>query len=231
MKRFLLLLANEFRLARTAIPIHVVILLQPTAMFLLMSAILVYPTFDMNVTRPVDEQGWALVAAMKEVGSPIGLPYIHPVLVDEREPAGMRQVVTVEDRGGVSTAVQRFGLVDSNMVKNFRNRLTAAGLILWNDALGVGAVTIDERPWLPRDMPFALYFGMALLPMTVALSASVLGGVLTAQEYEFRTILEYRLAPAAVAAILQGRVIVEGRRTRVLPPDGTGREAGGADDT
>ena len=206
MKRFLLLLANEFRLARTAIPIHVVIILQPTVMFLLMSAILVYPTFDMNVTRPADERGWALVAAMNEVGSPIGLPYIHPVLVDEREPVGMRQVVTVEDRNGAPTAVQRFGLIDSNMVKNYRNRLTAAGLVLWNDALGAGAVTIEERPWLPRDMPFALYFGMALLPMTVALSASVLGGALTAQEFEFRTILEYRLAPVSVAAILGARL-------------------------
>jgi hypothetical protein len=205
MKRFLLLLANEFRLARTAIPIHVVVILQPAVMFLLMSAILVYPTFDMNVTRPVDEQGWTLVAAMEEVGSPIGLPYIHPVLVDEGA-AGMLQVVTVEDRNGIPTAVQRFGLVDSNVVKNYRNRLTAAGLIMWNDALGNDAVMVEERPWLPRDMPFALYFGMALLPMTVALSASVLGGVLTAQEFEFRTILEYRLAPTSVAAILGARL-------------------------
>ncbi len=74
MKRFLSLLTNEFRLARTAIPIHVVVILQPTVMFLLMSAILVHPTFDMNVTRPAGEQGRALVEAMTEVGSPIGDP-------------------------------------------------------------------------------------------------------------------------------------------------------------
>ncbi len=207
MKRFLLLLANEFRLARTAMPIHLVVILQPTVMYLLMSAILVHPTFDMNVTRPVDEQGRALVAAMTAVGSPIGAPYIRPILVDEVEAGGMRQVVTVEDRNGVSTAVQRYGFIDSNMVKNYRNRLTAAGLIMWNDVLGDGAVTIEERPWLPRDMPFALYFGMALLPMTVALAASVLGGVLTAQEFEFRTILEYRLAPASVVLILGARLL------------------------
>jgi len=176
-------------------------------MYLLMSAILVHPTFDMNVTRPVDEQGRALVAAMTEVGSPIGAPYIRPILVDEVAVGGMRQVVTIEDRNGVPTAVQRYGFIDSNMVKNFRNRLTAAGLIMWNDALGDDAVVVGERPWLPRDVPFALYFGMALLPMTVALAASVLGGVLTAQEFEFRTILEYRLAPIPVAAILGARLV------------------------
>jgi len=206
MKRFLLLLANEFRLTRTAIPIHLVVILQPTVMFLLMSVILVHPTFDMNVTRPTNEQGRTLVAAMAKVGSPIGEPYIHPVLVDTSDASGMRQVVSVESIDGTPTAVQRFGFVDSNIVKNFRNRLTATGVVLWNDALGDGAVQIEERPWLPRDMPFALYFGMALLPMTVALAASVLGGILSAQEFEFHTILEYRLAPASVISILGARL-------------------------
>jgi hypothetical protein len=206
MKRFLLLLTNEFGLTRTAIPIHLVIILQPAVMFLLMSAILVHPTFDMNVTRPVTDQGRVLVAAMTKVGSPIGEPYIRPIPVDTSEASGMRQVVSVEDVNGVPTAVQRFGFVDSNIVKNFRNRLTAAGLLVWNDALGDGAVAVVEHPWLPRDMPFALYFGMALLPMTVALSASVLGGILSAQEFEFRTILEYRLAPKSVASILGARL-------------------------
>jgi hypothetical protein len=55
-------------------------------------------------------------------------------------------------------------------------------------------------------MPFALYFCMALLPMTVTLAASVLGGILSAQEFEFHTILEYRLAPTAVVSILGARL-------------------------
>ena len=206
MKRFLLFLTNEFRLARTAVPIHLVAILQPTVMYLLMATILVHPTFDMNVRQPADELGWALVAAMEEVGSPIGEPYIRPVLVESDQVKGMRQVVSVERVDGVPTAVQRFGLVDSNMVKNYRNRLTAAALRLWNDTLGPRAVTVDERPWLPRDIPFGVYFGMAMLPLAVALSASIIGGVLTAQEFELHTMLEYRLAPVPLALILGARL-------------------------
>jgi len=82
MRRFLLLLANEFKLFRTSIPIHVVVIVQPTVLYLLMAVILVKPTFDMYVARPATETGQALVAAMKEVGSPIGDPYINPILVD-----------------------------------------------------------------------------------------------------------------------------------------------------
>jgi hypothetical protein len=210
MRRFRLLLTNEFKLFRTAIPIHVVITVQPTILYLLMSVILVHPTFDMNVARPATGEGRALVAAMEQVGSPIGLPYINPILVDWDGGPVTRQVVSVEEREGVQgvrpVAVQYYGLIDSNLVKNFRNRLTAAALILWNESLGTRAVTVEQHPWLPRDVPYTVYFGMALLPLTVTIAASVLGGALTAQEFEFGTILEYRLAPASPAWILGARL-------------------------
>jgi ABC-type multidrug transport system permease subunit len=47
---------------------------------------------------------------------------------------------------------------------------------------------------------------MALLSMTAFLAASILGAFLTAHEFEFRTILEYRLAPVPVALILGARL-------------------------
>lgn len=206
MKRFRLLLVNEIKLFRTAVPIHVVAMLQPTIMYLLMSAILVYPTFDMYVDRPKTVEGHALVAAMREVGSPIGLPYINPILVEWDGGAVSRQIVTMQEENGIPVALQRYGLIDSNLVKNFRNRLTAAGLRLWNAELGDRAVTVEEYPWLPRDVPYTVYFGMALLPMTAFLAASMLGAVLTAQEFELQTIVEYRLAPAPLSLILGARL-------------------------
>jgi ABC-type multidrug transport system permease subunit len=207
MKRFLLALRSEFTLARASIPVHVVAILQPTVMYLLMSSVLVHPTFDMYVTRPSTEAGYALVGAMEQVGSPIGVNYINPVLIDVTEPEGLRQVVSVEERNGVIIAVQRYGLIDSNMVKNFRNRVTAAALRLWNDELGDQAVTIEEHPWLPEDMPYTIYFGMAMLPLTVAVAASIIGGILTAQEFEYDTILEYRLAPVSVTLVIGVRLV------------------------
>ncbi len=211
MPRFLLLLLNEFKLARTALPIHLVAILQPTLMYLLMSPSLVQATFDMHVIQPTTDKERALVAAMREVGSPIGLPYINPIVVSPEEAAQMesstfRQIVAVESRDGVPTAVQRFSLIDSNQVKNLRNRLTAAALRLWNEELGDAAVTIEEHPWLPVDVPYTVYFGMAMLPMTTFLAAVFIGGILTAQDFEFRTIAEFRLAPIAPVWVLGARL-------------------------
>jgi hypothetical protein len=201
-KRLLHLLKNEFKLARTAIPIHLVAVLQPTVMYLLMSTILVHPTFDMDMVRPSNEGGRILFDAMKEVGSPIGFSYINPILVDENQSENFRQVISVEDSDGRTIAYQHFGLIDSNIVKNFRNRLTSAALLVWNDDLGKKGVTIQEHPRLPRDMPYTLYFGMAMLPLTSILAASIIGGTLAAQEFESGTILEYRLTPVSVWKVI-----------------------------
>jgi hypothetical protein len=207
MKRFSLLFRNELKLFRTAIPVHIIAVLQPTVMFVLMSTILVHPTFDMFMTQPSTPEALALATAIEEVGSPIGMPYIKLHLVENTEPsAGQRQVVSVETQDGRSAAVQRFGLIDSNMVKNFRNRLTAAGLRLWNESLGEQAVTLIERPWLPRDVAYLVYFGMAMLPISAAVGASILGGILMAQEFEGGTILEMRLSPVSAALILGTRI-------------------------
>ena len=206
MARFRLLLRNEFKLFRTAIPIHLVAIFQPTIMYLLMAVILVHPTFDMYVDRPSAGEGRALVAAMEKVSSPIGLPYINPILIDWDGEGVSRQVIAVTEQDGSPTAVQHYGLIDSNLVKNFRNRLTAAALRLWNAELGAGAVTVEEFAWLPRDVPYKVYFGMALLPMTVFMAASIMGAILTAQEFELGTIVEYRLAPVSIELVLGARL-------------------------
>ncbi len=206
MKRFLLLIANEFKFARTAIAVHIVAILQPTVMYLLMAMILVDPTFPMNVTRPSSQIEGDLVSAMQAVGSPIGKPYIDVELLEEgSDTSGLRQVVTVEQRQGKQTAVQYYGLIDSNIVKNYRNRLTTAALRIWNANLGDRVVEVIEYPWLPQDVPYKVYFGMALLPMAAAIAAAIIGAILTAQEFERGTILQYRLSPISTIFILGGR--------------------------
>ena len=211
MTRFRFLLLAELKLARTALPIHLIALLQPCAFFLLLSLVWVQPTFDMNVVRPESEEGRALVQAMREVRTPDDVPYINPVElapeeVVQADGSPLRQVVVVESRDGRATALQRFGLIDSNQIKNLRNRLTAAALRLWDDALGDRAVTIEEHTWLPHDVPYIVYFGMAMLPLTVFLAANFIGGTLTAQDFEYGTILEYRLASAGALLTLTVRV-------------------------
>ena len=85
MNRLGLALKNEIKLFRTTIPIHLIAFLQPTVMFLLMSTILVHPTFDMYVKESSIAEAKDLVTAMREVGSPIGFDYINPIILDQEK--------------------------------------------------------------------------------------------------------------------------------------------------
>lgn len=205
MRRFFLLLLNEFKMFRTALVVHVIAILQPTLMYILMAVIMVVPTFEMFVVEPNTDSGQDLVKAMQAVRSPIGPDYIHPVFIPEAEP-GHRQVIEVVQMDGVPTALQRFGYIDSNLVKNLRNRLTAALLILWNQTLQSQAVSIHEHPWLPQDVPYTVYFGMAMIPLAAYLAAAMTGGYLMAQEFENGTILEYRLCPTSFPLLLAAKI-------------------------
>jgi hypothetical protein len=191
----MLMLRNELVLSRTQLNIHLVGLLQPTVFYLLMALILVHPTSQLNVVEPSRDEGRDLVEAMRAVVSPIGEPYIEPVLVSADEARGLRFVVAVEEREGELTAVHHFGTIDANKLKNLRNRLTAAALYLWNLRLGPRAVRITEHPTLPHDLPYRAYFGMSMLALAAMIAAGLIGAALIAHEQEKRTSLEYRLAP------------------------------------
>lgn len=207
MRRFLSLLAHEFKLARTTIPIHAVAILEPVILYALLTAILVHPSLDVYVTNPTTEIGRSLVVAMQSIGSPIGQSYINPILTDKTDADGLRQVITVEEVSGVPTAVQKYNLIDSNLVKNYRNRLTAAALELWNEELGQDGVDVVQEPSLPVDIPYNVYFGMAMLPLAAMLSTSMIGAILIAQEFELNTIDEYRVAPTPTRMILSARMV------------------------
>lgn len=194
MKRFALLLRNEFKLFKTAPAVHLIAILQPTIMYLLMSTIMVVPTFKMFFLQPSSFLGQRLLAAAETIGSPIGPDYIEPAL-QEWPVVGSRQLIEVVDHDGQPTALQSYGYIDSNLVKNFRNRLTSALLVMWNADLGNKAVLIDQHPWLPADIPYTVYFGMAMIPLAAYLAAAMIGGFLIAQEYEQDTIPLYRLSP------------------------------------
>jgi ABC-type multidrug transport system permease subunit len=115
-------------------------------------------------------------------------------------------VIEVVSYQGKPTAIQRFGYIDSNLVKNLRNRLRAALLVMWDDRLGNQAVTIQQHSWLPWDIPYTVYFGMAMIPLAAYLAAAMIGGYSLAQEFENQTILIYRLSPTPFLVILGAKL-------------------------
>jgi len=195
MRRFLTLLRVELVMARMSLPVHLVAAIQPTVFFFLLALILVNPSMTMIGASSEDERAQAFYWELDNLHSPEGVTYVDLELVDTDSGSGLEQFISFEDLGDQLQITQAFGLIDSNRVKNYRNRLTAAALQVWNEKLQIKAVNIVERPWLENERAFSVYFGLALLPFAVILSSAIVGAVSGAQEFEKETITEVRLAP------------------------------------
>jgi ABC-type multidrug transport system permease subunit len=193
MKRLGLFLQSELKLLLVHRVVLMVALIQPALMYALMSMVFVEPTFDMNIQAAQTPQEEQYLQAMQRVGIESGVPYINPVITNDAN--WIRQYVTMDTQENTLSVNQTFGNIDSNMIKNFRNRVTAAALIYWQDNLGDQAILIDQQPLLPRDVPYITYFGMALIPMGIFLGTAITSAIGTAFDFENGTILEMHMSP------------------------------------
>ncbi|MBI9048006.1 MAG: ABC transporter permease [Anaerolineaceae bacterium] len=195
MKRFILFLRSEIKLLLNHKVVLIVALLQPALMYSLMSIVFVEPTFDLYINPPQNQQEQLFLDAMQQVGIESGIPYINPIVVEENESNWIRQFINLETINGKLHVNQTFGHIDSNLIKNLRNRGTAAALIYWQDELGDQAIAIHEVPILPKDIVFIAYFGMALIPMGIFLGTGITSAILASYDFENGMILEMRMSP------------------------------------
>jgi hypothetical protein len=195
MKRFFLFLRSEKNFLLTHKVILMVALLQPALMYMLMGLVFIEPTFDLKVSPPQTSMESHFIDAIQRVGIQSGVPYINPVIVEREDTELVRQYINMESAGDQLIVNQAFGKIDSNLVKNLRNRVTAAALIYWQDELGDKAILLEEHPLLPHDVPFIAYFGLALIPMGIFLSAGITTAIISTYDFETGTILEIRMAP------------------------------------
>jgi hypothetical protein len=206
-RHFIRLIWNEFLLVRSNLAVLLIAVFQPALLYFLMTLVLVHPTFDLNFVPSDNPDDERLLQAMNEVGVQSGVPYINPIILSTPSFSTGSQYIQIVEDGGVPVAVQHFALVDSNMVKNYRNRLTAAGLIVWNEELGRGGIKITEKPLLPVDVPYRVYFGLAVAPMAAFLATMLIGATSTTHDFENDTFLEYRLSPLHTGRIMAARIM------------------------
>jgi len=211
-RRFWWLLQAEFRLTKGLLPFHFIGIVLPLVDFFLL--VQFGPTVALTMYTAADgsPQAARLVTAMASLraeGVPDGPYYIDP----QPLPAGAQLGPTVQDavemqaHGEGVQVTHRFANIDSNLVKNYRNRLTGAALDVWEEELGGRAVALDLEPRYAIESGYARYFGMGLLVLAAFMSSVFIGASLMAKDFEDGTILEARLSPVSPALILAARLV------------------------
>jgi len=211
-RRFWWLLQAEFRLTRGLLVFHFIGIMMPLIDFLLLSQLAPPVTFTMYTATDGSPQAARLVTAMAALradGVPDGPFYIDP----QPLPAGAQLGSSIQDLVEMQAqedrllVTHRYANIDSNLVKNYRNRLTGAALDVWEEELGARAVTLELEPRYAIEPSFTRYFTMGLLVMAVFVSSVFIGAPLVAKDFEDGTILEARLSPVSPALILAARLV------------------------
>ncbi|MBU0494670.1 MAG: ABC transporter permease [Chloroflexi bacterium] len=211
-RRFWWLLQFEFRLTRGLLPFHVVGIVMPLVSFVLWAQLappIAFTMYTVSDGSPQAERLLAAMAALHAGGVQDGPHYIDPQPLPAGAQLGptVQNVIELQAEGAGLLATNRFANIDSNLVKNYRNRLTGAALDVWEQDLGSHAVTVDLAPRFTEEPPFTRYFAMGLLIVAAFLSSMLVGATLVAKDFEDGTILEARLSPASPALILLARLV------------------------
>ena len=210
--RCLILVGAELRQVRSALPYTLLTILSPV-MFMALFMLMVRGdiTLPLTVHPGPDRSEFAQVLATNRApGNP---PYlqVEPGTADPPRGESTDLVViaaepTARDGRPSGTIVHYVNDVNTNMTKNFRNRLTGA-VYTWSSAhLEGGDVGVEEHPTYPRDIPWSTTFGLSALGFGALFSGLLFGLLSMTREWERGTILWLRLAPTRPGLVIAAKL-------------------------
>ncbi|MBK5308214.1 MAG: ABC transporter permease [Frankiaceae bacterium] len=97
--------------------------------------------------------------------------------------------------------------VNLDMAEDVRRAVPAAAVIFAaRNAFPEVRIEADLRNLLPRDTGYVQYLGVSAVALAACIAGAVLGGTVTAREWELGTARLSQLAPGGAAAVLAGRL-------------------------
>lgn len=172
-----------------------------------------------GITIPVETQPAAsksaFLQATKEYRAPDGTPYLEVEAAPaEGVPDGRsadRYIVVDEpivgEKGATGTIVHLVNDVNSNMTKNYANRLTGA-LVDYIDAnRNVGTIEVVEQTRYEEDIPWDESFAVSALVFGAMLAGLLFGQLSMTSEWENATAKLLVLSPCPAMYIVAGKVV------------------------
>ncbi len=216
--RYLTLLGTELRQVRANVPYVILTIITPV-MFMALFVFMIRGDITLPVTAHPDAAQSDFVKVLASNRAPDNPLYFQVSSGTTTAPAGedtnlivVRQEPSASDGNVIGEVVHYFNDVNTNMTKNFRNRLTGA-LFTWSAAHLEGAdVTVQERPTYPTDIAWPTAFGMSAVGFGALFSGLLFGLLSMTQEWEQGTALWLRLSttrPSAVVAAKLGACLVK----------------------
>lgn len=206
--RFLILFGKEMRSIRTNPAYNILTVLSPLVFMLVFVFMLAGDITSPTTVHPgPDQSQFARVLATQ--ANPGGQRYFA---VEASEVVGTVAHIEVVREPSVAGGVlvghveQTFTDINTNMTKNYRNRLTGA-IQVWADGqLDGRAITVVESTTHPADIDWSAAFALATVAFGVLFSGTLFGILAMSEEWDAGTMVLFRIAARSTALVVAAKL-------------------------
>lgn len=211
--RFATLVSTDLRQTRANLAFLGLTVIAPIAFMALFVFLLSGDITSPISANPGPDQS-RFVEVLATNSSPSEVPYFKVTPAADTPPTGESPnlvVIGVEPAasdGQISGQITHwFNDVNTNMTKNYRNRVTGA-IYAWSaEPLGGAHVNVQEYPIYPQDIAWSTALGVAVFGLGVLFSGLLNGLLSMTQEWENGTMLWLRLAPGRTALVIAAKLV------------------------
>lgn len=208
------IIGKELASVKENVPFNLATVISPL-LFLFAFAVMVSGGITIPVeTQPASSES-AFLQATAEYRAPDGTPYLElEAAPAEGAPDGRsadRYIVeaepTVSENAAAGAVTHLVNDVNSNMTKNYANRLTGA-LVDYVDAnRGTGTVEVVEQTRYEEDIPWDESFAVSALVFGAMLAGLLFGQLSMTSEWENATAKLLVLSPRPAVSVAAGKIV------------------------
>ena len=207
------IIGKELASIKENIPFNLATVISPL-LFLLAFAVMVSGGITIPVeTQPVSSES-VFLQATAEYRAPDGTPYLElEAAPAEGAPDGRsadRYIVeaepTVSEENATGMVVHLVNDVNSNMTKNYANRLTGALVDYIGEGRNTGTVEVIEQTRYEADIPWDESFAVSTLVFGAMLAGLLFGQLSMTSEWENATAKLLVLSPRSAASVAAGKI-------------------------
>ena len=207
------IIGKELVSVKENIPFNLATIISPL-LFLLAFVVMV----SGGITIPVETQPASSESAFLQITAnyvaPDGTPYLDlETAPAEGTPDGrsadrfiVKEEPSVSEKGATGTITHLVNDVNSNMTKNYTNRLTGALVNYINENRKANTVEVIEETRYEIDIPWDESFAVSTLVFGAMLAGLLFGQLSMTSEWENTTIKLLILSPCSAAKVVTGKV-------------------------
>lgn len=207
------IIGKELASVKENVPFNLATIVSPL-LFLLAFAVMVSGGITIPVKTQPEASESAFLQSVAEFRSPDGTPYLELETVPaEGAPDGrsadryiVESELEVDEEAASGTVVHLVNDVNSNMTKNYGNRLTGALVDYIGKGRGSCTVEVMEQTRHAVDIPWDESFAVSTLVFGAMLAGLLFGQLSMTGEWESATAKLLALSPRPAATVVMGKV-------------------------